>query len=381
MKNHYQTLGVSENASNEEIRSAYRRLLQESLMDKDRFDAVKLAFEALRTPDRRAAYDESLLRTPQADVPEAARKTTNRLTRGKGGAEQTTALNALSCPVCGHRNAAGEAFCGECGFLLASTAFSDPPLQETSNVNRQPHLVSDDGRTFSLRAGVNTVGREHGDIVLNDKTVSRHHAHIVYDEDRGLYSVEDTDSTNGTSVNGQRLSPRVPHPVLPGDDVQFGSVPLKLAAVEKTAVMPVTDATLSFDGQADILTVARLYLVKGAGPDEIPIVPGINSIGRMPDNTICMAGDRYISGHHAAIEVESQIFRLIDLGSTNGTFLNGLRLTTNEAITISEEDEISLGGTVYVFRQTPLAAAEPEPDVIAVGSSADEAIGEADEAA
>jgi len=75
MKNYYQILGVSETASDDEIRSAYRRLLQESLMDKERFDAVKQAFEALRTPDRRAAYDQSLLRADREESPSPGRKT------------------------------------------------------------------------------------------------------------------------------------------------------------------------------------------------------------------------------------------------------------------------------------------------------------------
>lgn len=363
MKNHYQTLGVSETASDEEIRSAYRRLLQESLMDKERFDAVKQAFEALRTPDRRAAYDQGLLRAPQSDGMDSARKTgTARLSRGDSGdVEKSAASNPIPCPVCGHRNAPGEAYCAECGFLLASTAPASTALLETNGVTRRPHLVDEQGRTFSLRAGVNTVGREHGDIVLNDKTVSRHHAHIVYDEDRGLYSIEDTDSTNGTSINGQRLLPRVPHPVLPGDDVQFGSVPLKLVAFEKTAVMPVT-ATPPADDEPHTQIVAQLYLVRGSGPEEIPIAAGVNTIGRMPDNRICIRNDRYISGHHATIEAETALFRLIDHGSTNGTFLNGLRLTTNEAITINDGDEITLGGTVYVFRQAPSSGAEVGPE-------------------
>ncbi|MDR3709013.1 MAG: FHA domain-containing protein [Capsulimonadaceae bacterium] len=350
MKNYYQILGVSETASDEEIRSAYRRLLQESLMDKERFDSVKQAFEALRTPDRRSAYDQSLLRANQDETPSAARKTGTARLSAMSEPEKTTAVSALPCPVCGHRNAAGEDYCSECGFLLSSTAQTSTPLQETSNVSRRPHLAGEQGEIFPLRAGVNTVGREHGDIVLPDKTVSRHHAHIVYDEDRGLYSVEDTDSTNGTSVNGQRLLPRVPHPVLPGDDVQFGSVPLKLVAFEKTAVMAVTDVPEEND-DPHTEVVAELQLVRGTGPEEIPIVSGNNTIGRMPDNRICIRNDRYISGHHASIEAEQGVFRLIDVGSTNGTFLNGLRLTTNEAIAISEGDEITLGGTVYVFHQ------------------------------
>ncbi len=368
MKNYYQTLGVSELASEEEIRSAYRRLLQESLMDKDRFDAVKEAFEALRTPDKRADYDRSLLKT-NVELPEGNRKTgTARLSRRAPELERTSSITAVPCPVCGHRNIPGEAYCGECGFLLASNSEDGSGLQETSNVTRRPHLTDEQGKIYALRAGVNTVGRESGDVVLPDKTVSRHHAHIVYDEDRGLYSVEDTDSTNGTAVNGQRLLPRVPHPVLPGDDLQFGSVPVRLVAYEKTAVLPtVVEPASAVTEEHDVEVVGHLLLVRGTGPENVSLTSGINSIGRMPDNKVCIRNDRYISGHHATIEADPRVFRLIDLGSTNGTFLNGLRLTTNEAIAISEGDEVTLGGTVYVFHLGPprassdAGAEEPEP--------------------
>ncbi|HEY3331848.1 MAG TPA: FHA domain-containing protein [Capsulimonadaceae bacterium] len=350
MKNYYQTLGVAETASDDEIRSAYRRLLQESLMDKERFDAVKEAFEALRTPDKRADYDRSLEKSP-AESQDSARKTgTARLSRRTPEVERTSTISAIPCPVCGHRNIPGEAYCGECGFLLSTSSGEEMPgMQETSNVTRRPHLTDEQGKIYPLRAGVNTVGRESGDVILADKTVSRHHSHIVYDEDRGLYSVEDTDSTNGTAVNGQRLLPRVPHPVLPGDDLQFGSVPLRLVAYEKTAVLPAVESTIVVAEESPSAIVAHLRLVRGTGPDLVSLTTGSNTIGRMPDNKICIRNDRYISGHHASVEAEATVYRLVDLGSTNGTFLNGLRLTTNEAIAISNGDEVTLGGTVYVF--------------------------------
>ena len=362
MKNHYQTLGVTETASDEEIRSAYRRLLQESLTDKDRFDAVKEAFEAVRTPEKRAEYDRYLAGKPVVDPAEIARRTgTARLARRPAETERTGSLAIpVPCPVCGHRNQAGDAYCGECGFLLASPADAISPLQETADITRQPHLTDDNGKIYVLRPGVNTVGRETGDIVLPDKTVSRHHAHIVYDEDRGLYSVEDIDSTNGTSVNGQRLLPRIPHPVLPGDDIMFGSIPVRLVAHERTAILPVVQEPEPTVNSVVSEELAQLNLVRGTGPEEVTIVNGANTIGRMPDNRVCIRNDRYISGHHANIDADRRVFRLIDLGSTNGTFLNGLRLTTNEAIAISEGDEITIGGTVYVFtrdvsKQKPLA--------------------------
>ena len=70
-----------------------------------------------------------------------------------------------------------------------------------------------------------TVGRsdEHNDIVVNDNKVSRNHLQMVMD-DQGNFSVMDLNSTNGTFVNGQRITGEVPLRVT--DELRIGDTVL-----------------------------------------------------------------------------------------------------------------------------------------------------------
>lgn len=88
-------------------------------------------------------------------------------------------------------------------------------------------LVTVDGREYSVCHEGATIGRDaDNDIVLPYRQVSRRHARIQCDQ-TGC-TVADTGSTNGTSVNGQRIPPRKWHPLRPGDELGIGPVVLKI---------------------------------------------------------------------------------------------------------------------------------------------------------
>ncbi|HKQ07413.1 MAG TPA: trypsin-like peptidase domain-containing protein [Blastocatellia bacterium] len=65
------------------------------------------------------------------------------------------------------------------------------------------------------------------------------------------------------------------------------------------------------------------------------------SIGRAPDNDLRFSdGQRRVSSHHAAILRRGDGFLLQDLGSTNGTMINGRRVITSE---LNHDDMIEFG--------------------------------------
>lgn len=70
-------------------------------------------------------------------------------------------------------------------------------------------------------------------------------------------------------------------------------------------------------------------------------------IGRDPSCDICI-DDPLISKVHSRITVdEDKLFRIEDLGSTNGTFLNKKKLSKPSQVYYS--DRIVLGGTIFRF--------------------------------
>lgn len=98
-------------------------------------------------------------------------------------------------------------------------------------------------------------------------------------------------------------------------------------------------------------TPSPLYLIiiSGGIPGAmLQLSPSGTRIGRSIDNTIQLP-ETSISRYHASIlrDEEGQI-RLADLGSTNGTFLNGRRLPDNTPICVKDGDRIQFGSSIVV---------------------------------
>ena len=111
----------------------------------------------------------------------------------------------------------------------------------------QARLVSLDGQTsISLKNDITVVGRKRGvcDVFLDRGNVSKLHCLIIKTD--GLLLVRDLGSTNGTLVNGQRVSRGA---LLPGDELSFASLKFQVQfgsgegfgealPAERTEVMP-----------------------------------------------------------------------------------------------------------------------------------------------
>jgi pSer/pThr/pTyr-binding forkhead associated (FHA) protein len=86
------------------------------------------------------------------------------------------------------------------------------------------------------------------------------------------------------------------------------------------------------------------------------------TIGRAKDNDLVVA-DPCISAHHARLVKVQSLFYVEDLGSTNGTFINGLKIAEQP---LKDLDEISIGTYRLFFREsdTPRKESQTESDAI-----------------
>lgn len=170
----------------------------------------------------------------------------------------------IECPFCGRKHRPGTLFCSECGVYLPAGGRSgtepipgrELPAGQARAWGDSNQSAGESGRTGRLLQ-ITVASSERGiqlppgdDVHLGrldaaqdifpdiDLTpdgglkggVSRRHCRI-YEED-GDYHVEDLGSANGTFLNGQRLTPYLPHVLRDGDRLQLGRVELEVAVLE-----------------------------------------------------------------------------------------------------------------------------------------------------
>jgi len=168
----------------------------------------------------------------------------------------------IECPSCGRKHRPGTLFCSECGVYLPTGGplRTEPLAEEELPISRANPWVGEQAEgaeapPLPLRLVVLATDRQiqlpstaevqvgrldaaHGIFPDLDLTsdggleggVSRRHCKI---HQRGsAYLVEDVGSANGTFLNGQRLTPYLPHVLKNSDELQVGRIKLRVVLQE-----------------------------------------------------------------------------------------------------------------------------------------------------
>ena len=262
--------------------------------------------------------------------------------------------SVTNCPACGESVENKHRFCSACGCVISVPNPSEfarardgsgkgsprTTMLFSAMQKARPKLVlirgdGVDGLSYSLAGEDHLAGR--GDVPLafpQDPYLSPEHANFIYRD--GKLFVRDQDSANGVFL---RIRGSV--------EIQFGDKFLigeQLLAVE----MPVQaefsgarpDGTYAFSSPNQILSMKVVQLLRGGDTGFIYAVDTPSAVIGRSGNTINFPDDPFISGRHAEITYESEVLRLTDLDSKNGTF-----------ICVRNEKQLAHGDYVFLGQQ------------------------------
>jgi RsiW-degrading membrane proteinase PrsW (M82 family) len=170
-----------------------------------------------KSPHRKAtAFMRAVVRCPKCGMPAPAGAPCWRCGTPLAA---TDGSEAKYCLRCGVPQQPGATQCANCGVSLLE--FQGVPTAE-----RRPHFVR-------AAAGFNrgeiaylidkpelTVGKTlENDFVIEEESISKHHARVVWHNQLGAHLLMDLGATNGTYVNGQRITQAF---LADGFEVRFG---------------------------------------------------------------------------------------------------------------------------------------------------------------
>jgi pSer/pThr/pTyr-binding forkhead associated (FHA) protein len=234
---------------------------------------------------------------------------------------------------------------------MSSTERQREPLGPGVAWGRLEHL---DGpylhRQVALSRQAISLGRERdNDILLETDLASRYHAELRLD--RGHAYLLDRGSMNGTSVNGQKIWGLAP--LQDGDVLEIGGQRFRYEDLSPQASK--SARTAASDDNTETAALPALIaqppqppplagqLVLSSGPDAglvFALSKPILTIGRSSDCDLVI-NDASISRQHVQIIRQEMGWYVQDLGSRNGTAINGQRLSA--PLRLEDGDTLTVG--------------------------------------
>lgn len=205
-----------------------------------------------------------------------------------------------------------------------------------------------DGREYVVPEGGLVLGRDPTcDVVVPTGEVSRKHAVITVGSDG--YMVTDT-SANGLSVNGERVTSS--RWLARGDVLKLGAEEFRFHA----DALPARAVLATLEVRSTGLLQGRSF----------EIHTPLTHIGRGAHNDVVLADDS-ISDSHAKVQRREDGWYVVDLDSTNGTYVGGRRILGEAPL--NGAPDLRVGGIKFIFRPTGVdAGVAGAPDVSGLGT-------------
>ena len=192
-------------------------------------------------------------------------------------------------------------------------------------------------RELEITSEPKVCGRgEDSDLVLGSRSVSRHHLRIW--EEKGKVMVEDLTGGTGITIDGEEVSGTFE--LEPGADLEAGIFIFNIPGAR-------LDTSLDGETFGEEIPIPMLHGTKGPTKGlEIELQDGDNDIGRDPALYLVI-DDPSVSRQHARLTVEAGRFTVVDMRSSNGTFVNNRRIESQD---IKSGDIVRFGNLEFEFR-------------------------------
>lgn len=205
------------------------------------------------------------------------------------------------------------------------------------------------GRQYRLDGAVSSIGRAEENPVglFGDPAVQARHA--VIERKGNDYVLRGLAVADGTFLNGERIESAT---LKEGDRIKIGSYELSFHSRKGPALRVESGAARTHapapppPSPHPAAPVAGPSLVDAAGQVHALRAGAETRLGRALDNDI-VVGHSSVSRHHASIVANNGSFMLRDLGSQNGTFVAGKRVSESA---LRDGDAVRLGEASFIFR-------------------------------
>ncbi len=243
----------------------------------------------------------------------------------------------VKCPQCGAENFPGMAYCEQCGTALPTPEVAVAPTPETAQA------PTGDTSAADAISGAQALIDQLGDDTSNAGPTAQEATHPVAAADgvaSGPAAVAAPADNAAIDASPAAASAAGSAPIdVPASAAPAPAPPDGAASGFPQTAVPLPAATLTitfsdgatFTVKQDVVNVGRADIAQNWHPelDVIPFGGGDPNFG--------------VSRHQAVIRRDGSAFSILDVGSTNGTYVNGRMLDYNKAVELHDGDAIAFG--------------------------------------